>query len=55
MNSSTDKISTPGHLVLGNHPIFKRPGSRTSRSKFQFHSGGNAADAHIEALVVLSP
>ena len=28
---------------VGDHPIFKRPVSRTSRSKFQFHGGGDVA------------
>jgi len=39
----------------GNHPIFKRPDFWTSRGKFQFHGGGDAADAHVRALVVVSP
>ena len=37
----------------GNHPIFKRPVSWTSRGKFQFHGGGDSADAHIGALIVV--
>jgi len=37
----------------GNHPIFKRPVSWTSRGKFQCHGGGDSADAHIGALIVV--
>ena len=40
-------------LFPGNHPIFKRPVSWTSRGKFQFHGGGDSADAHIGALIVV--
>ena len=39
----------------GNHPIFNGPVSWTSRGKFQFHGGGDAADAHVRALVVVCP
>ena len=39
----------------GNHPIFKRLGSWTSRGEFQFHGGGYSADAHVRALIVVSP
>ena len=42
-------------LRQGNHPIFKRPFSWPSCGKFQFHSGGNSADAHIWAFIVVSP
>ena len=39
----------------GNHPIFKRPDFWTSRGKFQLHGGCDAANAHVRALIVVSP
>ena len=42
-------------MCSGNHPIFKRPDFWASRGKFQFHGGGAAADAHVRALIVVTP
>jgi hypothetical protein len=37
----------------GNHPIFQRPDFQASRGKFQFHGGGDVADAYVRELVVV--
>jgi hypothetical protein len=40
---------------VGNPPVFKGTWSQNLRSHFQFHCGCDAADAHVRAVVILSP